>query len=194
MSFKKWNAILIDHNDSFTHNVKSWLSQDFAVQIINYDELEFSSIENWIENFDLFVFSPGPKNPIDYPNSLKLISKIYSKKAILGICLGLQLIIHFYEGKVAPYQPPVHGKKSCLKSIDTSFNSIQGLNVGRYHSLFCISKSDSLKLVAVTQKDEMPMIFFDEKAKIMGYQFHPESFLTDDGNTFLKLVIQKLLE
>lgn len=46
---------------------------------------------------EMIVLSPGPGSPEDFPVSLALLDKI--QVPILGICLGHQMIGHFFRGK-----------------------------------------------------------------------------------------------
>ena len=67
---------IIDHQDSFTHNV--------VHQFQNFDEVvcdNFNKInENKLKKADIIVFSPGPGAPKDYPISSKFIKNLKVKK------------------------------------------------------------------------------------------------------------------
>ena len=64
-------------------------------------------------------------------------------------------------------------------------------NVGRYHSLKLYEpyKSNNLKITMRCSKSNVPMAIEDIKNNIYGFQFHPESFLTENG----KIIIKKIL-
>jgi anthranilate/para-aminobenzoate synthase component II len=75
---------IIDHLDSFTHNV--------VHQFENFDDVvctNFSNInENKLKKADIIVFSPGPGTPKDYPISSKIYKKYKGKKKLLVFVLG----------------------------------------------------------------------------------------------------------
>ena len=62
---------VIDHNDSFTHNVVHQFSLFDKVHCDNYNQLN----KKKLEEASVIIFSPGPGNPKNYP----LTSKIYKQ-------------------------------------------------------------------------------------------------------------------
>ena len=60
---------VIDHKDSFTHNVVHQLSLFDKVKCTNYDEIN----NQYLKRASTIVLSPGPGSPKDYP----ITSKIY---------------------------------------------------------------------------------------------------------------------
>lgn len=168
----KKTALIIDHDDSFIWNIKFWLEPEFSVTLLNHSQLKHLSS---INDFDLIIMSPGPKSPLDYPESLKLIQEI--KTPILGICLGFQMLTLVHGGRVLPYTPPKHGKTSTLTS--------NRLQVGRYHSLKC-EPSDDFKIIALSADDHCVMWAEHRRLKQIGFQFHPESFLTENAGVYKK--------
>ena len=81
---------VIDHNDSFTHNVVHQFSLFDEVICDNYNEIRKSKLEE----AKVIVLSPGPGNPKNYPITSKIYKKFKGKKKIIGICLGFQQILH----------------------------------------------------------------------------------------------------
>ena len=59
---------VIDHNDSFTHNVVHQFSLFDKVICNNYYEINKSKLQN----ASVIVFSPGPGNPKNYPLTSKI--------------------------------------------------------------------------------------------------------------------------
>ena len=84
---------VIDHKDSFTHNVVHQLSLFDQVQCDDFSKVSKSKLNQ----ASTIVFSPGPGAPKDYPISSKIYKKFKGKKKIIGICLGFQQIL-FCEG------------------------------------------------------------------------------------------------
>ena len=178
-----FKAIIIDHHDSFTWNIKSWLSQSFDVQIMDYAEIKAQTHLT----ADLIVLSPGPKSPTDYPETLNYLKNLPTDQRVLGICLGMQMMTVVSGGTVKTYSPPLHGKSSSLTSANKKINQLQ---VARYHSLMC-SVSDSYQIVAETEKN-IPMIIQHKQKHWIGYQFHPESFLTEKSDLYLDFIFESL--
>lgn len=174
-------ALLIDHDDSFTQNLKHWLKPLFK-EIVVINHLQLRETQNWkslSQQFDLFVLSPGPKSPEDYPSSLEMLRSIDDNVAVFGVCLGLQMMAVSCGIKVSTYSPPLHGKTSKLCAVDNSVDNFTGLAVARYHSIKVDGCSNSFRLLATSEEDNQPMWFQHQSKKWMAVQFHPESFLTE---------------
>lgn len=183
-------ALLIDHDDSFTHNLKHWLTPLFAeVTVVNHSQLhEITKFEKLEAQFDLFVLSPGPKNPQDYPQSLNLLKKLKPITPVYGVCLGLQMMAVACGVSISTYTPPLHGKTSKLDSKDKFF---QDLKVARYHSIKVDSGyTTQFEKLAESTDDQNPMWLKHKIKKWMGVQFHPESFLTEKAELHLNAISQ----
>lgn len=184
LTWASMKSILIDHDDSFTYNLRHWLkplSSDVA--IVNHRELSQDL------RADFFILSPGPKNPADYPEVLHFLSRLSSKTPVFGVCLGLQLMVHSHGGSVQPYSPPLHGKKSKLKVLSEDLQPLQGKDVARYHSLLCKDYPlEEFETLALAEEDQCPMWLRHRHKKWMGVQFHPESFLTETPELHLQIV------
>ena len=50
-------------------------------------------------------------------------------------------------------------------------------------------KSDFIKITMRCSKTKIPMGLEDNKNKIYGFQFHPESFLTENGHFIIKKIL-----
>ena len=63
--------------------------------------------------------------------------------------------------------------------------------VGRYHSLKLYEpfKSKNIKISMRCAKSNIAMAIEDYDNKIFGFQFHPESFLTENGNFIIKKIL-----
>lgn len=172
-------AVLIDHHDSFTYNIKAWLKSRFAVSVVDCNAV--ASVD--AARFDLVIISPGPKSPQDYPQTKVFLKSLPPEKPVLGICLGMQMMNEIENGSVQAYYPPVHGKTSALVSGNADYN---GLQVARYHSLKC-SMADSFEVLATSEN--VPMLVRHKQKNWLGLQFHPESFLTQKPETFLQAAV-----
>lgn len=175
---KRLKALLIDHDDSFTLNVKWWLTPVYDVELVHHTSL--SVVADKI--FDLIVLSPGPKSPSDYPEVLNFLETLSPVQPVLGICLGFQMMTVASGGRVETYAPPLHGKTSTLESVDLKFNRT---SVARYHSMAC-QVPENFQVLATS--DQLPMWAVHQNKKWMGLQFHPESFMTEKADQWLNTV------
>ena len=78
-------------------------------------------------------------------------------------------------------------KKKFNVILLTTYKNINNpLKVGRYHSLQVSAPSEklrrkSLKITAIDPVRDVPMSFEDTGRRLFGLQYHPESFLTNQG-------------
>ena len=180
-------ALLIDHDDSFTYNLRDWLGPAFSVDVRNHRDLEAGLSENNLNLYSVIVLSPGPKAPRDYPHVKKFIQGLASDRKVFGVCLGMQILCELDSGHVVTYTPPLHGKKSKIKTTDSAIEKFNGLSVARYHSLQCeLAPNSGFKILATTEGDNKPMWLQHRYKKQLAFQFHPESFLTEEPNLFLQ--------
>ena len=180
---------IIDHQDSFTWNVVHQFSKFDDVYCSNYFEIN----KKKIDKCTTIVLSPGPGSPKDYPLTSKIYKKYKGNKKIIGICLGYQQILFNEKGKIIQQKNIYHGYQSKVKVTNESklFNNSKTFKVGRYHSLklFEPFKSNDIKISMRCAKTNIPMGIEDLKNNVYGFQFHPESFLTENGNFIIKKII-----
>ena len=124
---------VIDHNDSFTHNVVHQFSLFDKVEYDNYDRID----NNKLKKASTIIFSPGPGNPNDYPATSKIYKQYKGKKKIIGICLGFQQILFCEGAKIIEQKKIYHGYQSNIRVINNKslFENRKIFKVGRYHSL-----------------------------------------------------------
>ena len=180
--------ILIDNYDSFTFNLYHCLSSlKINVHVIRNDKITDKEI---IKNkYKKIVISPGPGNPNQSGNCLKIVKSLYKKIPILGVCLGHQIIGQVFGSKIVQAKKIMHGKTSMIKSNKTGIlkNLPSKFEATRYHSLIIDKKtlSDELEITAET-KDGIIMGVKHREYNIHGVQFHPESIKTSIGIKILK--------
>ena len=180
---------IIDHQDSFTHNVVHQFSSFNNVECDNFDKID----QKKINKAEVIVFSPGPGKPKDYPASSKIYKKFKGKKKIIGICLGFQQILYSEKAKIVEQNKIYHGFQSEVKvtSNNSLFKKNQKFKVGRYHSLK-LKEPFNTKNFEITMRcaiSNVAMAIENNKDKIYGFQFHPESFLTENGNLLIKKIL-----
>ena len=180
---------IIDHKDSFTHNVVHQFENFDDVICDNFNEID----ESKLNKSDVIVFSPGPGAPKDYPISSSIYKKFKGKKKIVGICLGFQKILYCEKGEIIEQKKIYHGYQSKIKVISENslFTKNSKFKVGRYHSLK-LKEPFAAKNFEITMRcdiSNVAMAIENNKEKIYGFQFHPESFLTENGNLLIKKIL-----
>ena len=180
--------ILIDNYDSFTFNLYHYLSSfKINVEVVRNDRITDKEI---IKNkYNRIVISPGPGNPNQSGNCLKIVKALYKKIPILGVCLGHQIIGQVFGSKIIQAKKLMHGKTSIIKSkrIGIFKNLPLKFVATRYHSLIIDKKtlSNELDITAETE-DRIIMGVKHNKYNVHGVQFHPESIKTIEGMRLLK--------
>lgn len=185
------DIFLIDNIDSFTYNLVDQLRKNNHKVTIYRNNLPISLIIKKItkKSKSILMISPGPGMPVNAGCILKLIKILIGKIPIIGICLGHQAIIEAYGGCIVPANEILHGKSSMIYH-DSKYmfhNMPNPLSVARYHSLIGKNIPVSLKINAFYKK--MVMAVRNNNDKVCGFQFHPESILTTEGEKLLNQTI-----
>jgi para-aminobenzoate synthetase component II len=177
--------LLIDNFDSFTWNVLHGLVEAGAsVEVRRRDEVSLAGVTAFEPS--MIVLSPGPGRPEDAGVCLEIVRALGGRIPILGICLGLQVVAVAAGGRVGAAPEPVHGK-ACAVTHDGRglFEGLASpLTVGRYHSL-CVTEVPPDFEVCATAEDGTVMAMRHGRLALAGLQFHPDSFLTEDGGRIL---------
>lgn len=191
--------LLLDNNDSFVYNLYQYLSEIFTgkITVINNQSITL----NEVKDYDIIVLSPGPDLPLKAGKMLSIIKTYYLSKPILGVCLGHQAIYEAFGGRLKNLETVYHGIDSPLtfeKEIDPIFNGLnKKIVVGRYHSWMADETTLPNELLVTARDSEGQIMAITHKyLPIKGLQFHPESYLTNEGKqilkNFLKLAKQKM--
>lgn len=178
--------LLIDNYDSFTYNLYQQLeSLGAKTKVIAHDQITSKEIRKLKPS--KIIISPGPKRPTDSGISMSVIKNFYKTIPILGVCLGLECIGEVFGAKVVHAKKILHGKTS--KIYHTNNCIFKGLTnpfeAARYHSLVIDSVPDEFKLTAWDRTKEI-MAISHRKYPLHGIQFHPESFMTREGDTLIR--------
>ena len=180
--------LLIDNYDSFTYNLFHYISKfKKDVEVVRNDKINSKTILR--KKYSKIVISPGPGNPSQAGNCLKIVKDVHKKIPILGVCLGHQVIGRVFGGKIVRAKNLMHGKtskikhnkKGLLKNIQNNFEAT------RYHSLIVDRKSFPANLIITAEtKDKTIMGLMHKDYDIHGFQFHPESISTKVGMKLIK--------
>lgn len=186
-------VLVVDNYDSFTYNLVQflgYLGADLAVY--RNDRLSLELIEDMKP--DRIVISPGPKGPQDAGLSGKIIRRFSPSIKTLGVCLGHQCIGDVFGGCVVRAEKIIHGKTSLVyHDGDGVFRDMpQPFKAARYHSLVVDESSLPPEFtVSAHTQDGVVMGLRHREYAIEGIQFHPESFMTEEGLRLLKNFLEQ---
>ncbi len=181
--------LVLDNYDSFTYNLVNILHRlgyTSSTDVYRNDKIDLDTVSD----YDKILLSPGPGVPSDAGIMPILISSYGSSKSILGVCLGHQAIVEAYGGKIYNMPTVFHGVATTV-DLDVSDKLFLGLpekaSVCRYHSW----SADTTALptgmkVTARDVDGQVMAITHETYDVRGVQFHPESILTEHGETMIK--------
>jgi len=180
--------IIIDNYDSFTYNLVQQVgASGTRMEIFRNDKISLDEIER--KKPDHIIISPGPCTPKEAGISNEIIKHFSGTIPILGVCLGHQCIAYSYKAEVIRARRLMHGKTSLITHDGkTIYKGIANPFVAtRYHSLIVKEDTlpDCLEVTARADNDEIMGIRHKEYP-LEGVQFHPESFLTEEGPKLLK--------
>lgn len=210
-------VLIIDNYDSFTYNLYQYMGEiltaekscgnvkDFSIIVKRNNEVTLDEVKAL--NPDRIIISPGPGSPDNekyFGVCASVIKELGKTIPLLGVCLGMQGIVHVFGGKIVKAALPVHGKTSPIlhdgKGIFS--NTPQNLEIMRYHSLVAkpallpselvltavvkTSGSETLEQTHTSGKGYEIMAVRHSEYPITGIQFHPESFATEGGKDLLR--------
>ena len=180
--------LLIDNYDSFTYNLYHYLSSlNCKVDVYRNDKISTEKILR--KKYHKIVISPGPGNPNQAGNCLKIVKRLYKKIPIFGVCLGHQVIGQAFKSRIVLAKKLMHGKTSLISHNGKGiFKGIKKfISATRYHSLIIDKKTLSNELIITAEtSDKIIMGVMHKKYNVHGVQFHPESIKTPEGMKLLK--------
>mgnify|MGYP003887063439 CR=1 FL=1 len=205
-------VLIIDNYDSFTYNLyqlagailarlpvvpahagQAGAGKPFAIDVRRNDAITISQVKE--ARYDRIIISPGPgepSNPAYFGVSADILTDIGRTTPVLGVCLGMQGMGHYFGGKVVRAKRLMHGKTSFIRHDGKGvFAGLpQHLEVMRYHSLVVERESLPAALIVTAEAegnegDRDIMGLRHAEYPIEGIQFHPESFATEGGKQIL---------
>ena len=186
--------LVIDNYDSFTYNLVQRLGEldaSLDVRVVRNDQLTVAEIRQMQP--DRLIISPGPCTPSEAGISVDIVKELIGEFPILGVCLGHQSIGQALGGTIVRAPELMHGKTDRIFHDNRGF--FQGLAnpfvATRYHSLVIDPPTlpECLEMTAWTtdvRGEKIIMGVRHKTAKLEGWQFHPESFLTEPGPQLLQ--------
>lgn len=187
--------VLIDNYDSFTYNLVQKLgevSPGAKMKVFRNDKVTVDEVE--LLSPTHIVISPGPCTPREGGISNDIIKHFAPKVPVLGVCLGHQCIGFNFGAEVVRAERLMHGKtdqihhdgKTIYEGMPNPFTAT------RYHSLIIKNGTppEEFEVSSWTKHDEI-MRVRHKRFPLEGVQFHPESFLTEQGERLLANFLKK---
>jgi len=185
---KTKKLLVLDNYDSFTYNLVHLVEKvsDILFDVFRNDKISLGDINQ----YDKILLSPGPGLPKDAGIMPGLLKKYSSTKSILGVCLGMQAIGETFNSKLKNLDTVFHGIATPIELMqdDTIFEGCPDqFNVGRYHSWVVDSVNLSPDLIVTAMDaDKNIMALRHKTLDVRGVQFHPESILSEHGETIIR--------
>jgi anthranilate synthase/aminodeoxychorismate synthase-like glutamine amidotransferase len=187
--------VLIDNYDSFTYNLVQKLGEvdpGREIKVFRNDKVTIDEIEALGPTH--IVISPGPCTPREGGISNDIIRHFGPKLPVLGVCLGHQCIGFVSGATVERAERLMHGKtdkihhdgKAIYEGMPNPFTAT------RYHSLIIKNGTLPAELIVSSWTDHEEIMGVRHKSwPLEGVQFHPESFLTEQGERLLANFLKK---
>jgi anthranilate synthase component II len=157
--------LVLDNYDSFTYNLVHYIEKvsDHTADVYRNDKITLGAVDA----YDKILISPGPGLPRD-----------------AGILP--QLLTTYAGSKDEVY----HGISARIRVVkdDILFKGLpREFSVGRYHS-WGVDPARLPSVLEITATDERGIIMAmrHRELKLRSVQFHPESVLTEHGETIIK--------
>lgn len=191
-------VLIIDNYDSFTYNLVQRLGEidpDIELQVHRNDQITIDQIKG--TNISHLIISPGPCTPDQAGISMQCAKQFAGKFPILGVCLGHQSIGQSAGSSIVRAPRLMHGKTDRISHDGRGlFAGLENPFVAtRYHSL--IVRPDTLPAdFEISAWSTAPdgtreiMGIRHKSLPLIGWQFHPESFLTECGTELLGRFLQ----
>jgi anthranilate synthase component 2 len=186
--------LIIDNYDSFTYNLVQRLGEidaTLAIEVHRNDQIEVAEIE--AKRPTHLIISPGPCTPSEAGVSVECARRFAGSIPLLGVCLGHQSIAQAMGGRIVRAKHLMHGKTDSIHHDGAGlFSGLPSpFTATRYHSLIIqpdtLSDEFDVSAWATAPDGTREIMGIRHKSGIVeGWQFHPESFLTDCGHELLR--------
>ena len=196
--------LVIDNYDSFTWNLvhRLWeIDTGLDIRVVRNDAITPGEAEALGPSH--VIISPGPCTPAEAGASGRVLERMAGRAAVLGVCLGHQCMGQNLGLRVDRHPKLMHGKTSDVahdgRGVYDGLDPATPITVTRYHSLVVREPEDGLPdgwAVSAwvdeeiepgrTERVIMGLRREWDGPMYEGVQFHPESFLTEEGPRLLE--------
>ncbi len=189
-------ALMVDHQDSFVHNLGTYFRQCGVDVITLRPEAARKYLQK--QSVDLVILSPGPSTPGHFSMNETIEAALSRSIPLFGVCLGLQGLVEYFGGELQELDYPMHGKQSAVSHDGSEmFVGMESpFEAGRYHSLVAKTVPECLSVTAQTE-DGKVMAIQHGSLPISAVQFHPESIMSlsnGAGHTLVRNVVKLIAQ
>lgn len=180
--------LVLDNYDSFTYNLVHLVEKvsNISFDVVRNDKISLEEVNAYSK----ILLSPGPGLPKDAGIMPDLLKQYHKTKSIFGVCLGLQAIGETFGASLINLETVYHGIATPITVIneDKLFNDChKTFNAGRYHSWVINNKQLPQDLIVTAVDDNNNIMAAKHKTyDVRGVQFHPESILSEYGETIIR--------
>ncbi len=180
-------VLVIDHYDSYTYNLVHLLAAVTGElpDVLQHDDPRARA--RWRDGYTHLVLSPGPgsvQDEADFSVGREIVAE--ATVPVLGVCLGLQGLVHALGGEVA-VAAPAHGDVCAIRHVGVGlFAGVpQCFSAVRYQSRAAVRVPEELRVTAWCGDEggsrRIIMGVEHRQRALHAVQFHPESVLTEHG-------------
>ena len=181
-------VLIVDCYDSFTFNLFQQVGKLGAEPVVLPCDTPLEILEK--TRCDRIILSPGPGTPQDSGVCLEVLETLGRTIPTLGVCLGHQAICTAFGGEVIRAHHLMHGKTSVIRHDGKGiFEGVPlPFTATRYHSLVARRENlpEDLVITATSTDDGYIMGIRHRTYPVEGVQFHPESFLSYEGDRIIR--------
>ncbi|SDO56863.1 anthranilate synthase family protein [Desulforhopalus singaporensis] len=185
---EKIRITIIHNEDDFVYMLAHMFScMDISVTVIRFDEYDMDH-----DDSDLTLLGPGPGNPNEdevqkISINLRIAEELVTrKKPSLFICLGHQILCRTLGIEVRRKERPLQGTQMRIDLFG------QNELVGFYNTFAPQTPGDMVGMEFATLVESNELVGI-RGPSFIGYQFHPESLLTQNGFLILQDTVNRLL-
>ncbi|MQG17094.1 MAG: glutamine-hydrolyzing GMP synthase [SAR202 cluster bacterium] len=177
--------VILDYGSQYTHLIARRVREQNVYSEVHPPEIAMEDIVDF-DSVKGIILSGGPMSVYDEEAPTVPSWVFECGLPILGICYGMQAIVHQLGGKVEPGEAREYGLASLIieDAAETIFSQIPSQSsVWMSHGDKVVELPPQFKSLAQTDNTEYCVI--SSGNQMYGIQFHPEVHHTSYGETFI---------